>query len=84
MQEPFISFVQQNDKMKNNKIEMYTSNIELPSAALKLRELRIKKGISIENIAAACNITFNDLFMYELGKKQPNKIDFEKILEFLS
>ena len=63
---------------------MYNGNIELPSAALKLRELRIKKGISIENIAAACNIAFNDLFMYELGKKQPTKIDFERILDYLS
>lgn len=70
--------------MKNNKIEMYTSNIELPSAALKIRELRIKKGMSIENIAAACNIAFNDLFLYELGKKQPAKMDFEMILDYLS
>ena len=84
VQEPFISFVQQNDKIKNNKIAMYTSNIELPSAALKLRALRINKGLSMENIAKACNIAVNDLFLYELGKKQPTKMDFEMILDYLS
>lgn len=83
MQEPFISFEQKSDVMAN-KLDKFTCSIQLPATALKLRSLRRKKGLSIENIADACNIAFNDLFMYELGKKQPNKIDFEKILEFLS
>lgn len=66
------------------ELNKFAGNIELPAVALKLRSLRHKKGLSIENIAKACNIAFDDLFMYEIGKKQPNKIDFEKILDFLS
>lgn len=83
MQEPFISFEQKSDIMVK-ELNKFAGNIELPAVALKLRSLRHKKGISIENIAKACNIAFDDLFMYEIGKKQPNKIDFERILEFLS
>lgn len=49
----------------------FTSNIQLSGFALKLRRLRIERGMSIEDVADACNIRRDRLFRYETDKEIP-------------
>lgn len=48
-----------------------TLNVELSGFALKLRRLRMERGLSIENVADACNIRRDRLFRYETDKETP-------------
>lgn len=48
-----------------------TLNVELSGFALKLRRLRMERGLSIENVADACNIRRDRLFRYETDKEIP-------------
>ena len=49
-----------------------TLNVELSGFALKLRRLRMERGLSIENVADACNIRRDRLFRYETDKEIPS------------
>lgn len=39
---------------------------------MKLRRLRMERGLSIENVADACNIRRDRLFRYETDKEIPS------------
>lgn len=65
-------------------MENYTYNIELPEMALKLRQMRIQKGLTIEELASLSGINLLDLINYELGKKRLTKKVLKKILNYLS
>lgn len=65
-------------------MENYTYNIELPEIALKLRQLRIKKGLAIEELAGLSGINSLDLLNFELGKALPSKFKVKKLLKILN
>ena len=62
--------------------EEITLNIKLPPMALKLRELRLTKGLSLYAVAKACNILFKDLYSYETGKAEPPEETLERLIDF--
>lgn len=49
-----------------------TLNIQLSDFALKLRRLRMERGLSIDEVAVACNIRRDMLFRYEADKEIPS------------
>lgn len=49
-----------------------TLNIQLSDFALKLRRLRMERGLSIDEVAVACNIRRDRLFRYETDKEIPS------------
>lgn len=65
-------------------MENYTYNIELPEMALKLRQMRIQKGLTIEELANLSGVNSLDLLNFELGKAQPSKLKLKKLLKILS
>lgn len=65
-------------------MENFTSNVELPEIALKIRSLRVQKGLTIETLATECKISLQDLLLYELGKKEPSKKIMTKLLKYLN
>ena len=79
----YFYFVLKNKTIGEN-MENFTNNVELPAIALKIRSLRIQKGLSIENLANECKINLQDLLLYELGKKEPSKKILKKVLNFLN
>ncbi len=58
-------------------------NISLSPFALKLRELRLKKKLSLEEAASACHIAVKDLILYEIDKAVPSEATKRELLEFL-
>ena len=49
-----------------------TLNVQLSDFALKLRRLRMERGLSIDEVAGACNIRRDRLFRYETDKEIPS------------
>ena len=46
---------------------------------LKIREIRLSKGISQADLAARCNLSRSYLSMIESGQKHPNAVRLRKI-----
>lgn len=65
-------------------MENYTYNIKLPEMALKLRQMRTQKGLTIEELANLSGVNSLDLLNFELGKVQPSKLKLKKLLKILS
>jgi len=64
--------------------EEITMNILLSPFALKLRKLRIKKGLNYKDVATACRISVADVLSYETDKKTPDESTKRELLNFLS
>lgn len=62
----------------------FTANVALPDVAIKLRELRLTKGLSLVAVAKACKIKLNDLSAWEIGKAEPSKEILERLVGFYS
>lgn len=67
-----------------NELDKFICNIELPATALKLRQMRIQKGLTIEELANLSSINSHDLMSFELGKVQPSKLKLKRMLKILN
>ncbi len=62
----------------------FTANVALPEMAIKLRELRLTKGLSLVAVAKACKIKLSDLSAWEMGKAEPSKVAFDSLMRLYS
>lgn len=64
--------------------EELTVNIELPPLALKLRTMRLQKGLTMEVVSKVCDVSIDDLYKWEIGKAEPSKEILERLVGFYS
>jgi DNA-binding transcriptional regulator YiaG len=53
-------------------------------AAMRLRELRLKAGLSMLQLASRVGIPYNRLEVYERGHRLPTEVDLNAILRVLA
>lgn len=56
---------------KRKRKQELTLNVQFSGFALKLRRLRMERGMTIDEVADACNIRRDRLFRYETDKEIP-------------
>ena len=71
-----------NQKANSQKRNEFTLNIEYSRLALRLRTLRMAKNLTVEQVAAECNISADDLYAYERDKKVPIPSVLDKLYQY--
>ena len=64
-------------------MEELTLNIELSPLALKLRTLRLQKGLGFETVSQITGIAAEDLIAFETDRKVPTAEEKKILFDFL-
>lgn len=51
---------------------------------MRLRQIRLEKNVSIENIAKCLNVSIQCIYNYETGKREPKLETLKKLAELFN
>lgn len=71
-----------NDNNVIKQIE-FTANVKLSETARKIRSMRLRKNLTIEQVAEKTGIDASVIFEFETDKASPTDGEIDKLLEVL-